>query len=101
MLGFAKLRSKTRVAIVKGWKRVLALPEDAATINILKDDIEVVRLIGESTVVIKNDLSLGAVRSGGNLNWLGSGQGSEDRWAQALGRRASPARCGKIKESNC
>jgi hypothetical protein len=70
---------------------VLALPEDAVTINILKDDIEVVRLIGESMVVVKEVLSLGAARLGGNLNWLSSGQGSEDRWAQAIRRRASPA----------
>ena len=70
---------------------MLALLEDAATINILKNGIEVVRLIGESTGVVKDVLSLGAARLGGPLNWLGRRQGSEDRWAQAIRRRASPA----------
>ena len=70
---------------------MIAIPKDAASVNVLKDDIKLMQLIGESTVVVKDVLLLGATRSSGNLNWLGSGQGSEDRWAQAIGRRASPA----------
>ncbi len=80
-----------RAKIVEGWSRVLALLKGAATINVLKDDIKVVRLIGKSMVIVKDFLLLGAARSGDNLNWLGRGQGSDDRWAQAIRRRASPA----------
>jgi hypothetical protein len=70
---------------------VLVFPEDAATIDVMKDDIKVVQLIGEATVIVKDILVLDATRSGGNLSWLSSGQSSEHRWRQAIRWRASPA----------
>ena len=70
---------------------MLAFLEDAATIDVMKDDIKVVQLIGEATVIVKDILVLDAARSGGNLSQLSSGQSSEHRWRQALRWRASPA----------
>jgi hypothetical protein len=78
---------------------VLAFLEDAATIDVMKDDIKVVRLIREAMVVLKDILVLDAARSDGNLNWLSSGQISEHRWRQAIRQRASPARGIKGQES--
>jgi hypothetical protein len=91
MLGFAICWTKARIKIIEGRRRVLAFLEDAATVDVMKDDIKVLRLIGEATVVVKDILALDAARLGGNLNRLSSGQSSEHRWRQALRWRASPA----------
>ena len=64
--GFIVGSKKRGVDIVEGWCRMLAPTKDRSAINVAEDDVKVMRLIGESTIVLENVPTLLAAHAGGN-----------------------------------
>jgi hypothetical protein len=84
MNGFDISQEESGIDIVKGWGGVFAFSQDqdAAAVNIVKDHVEVVVLIGITSIVEENVRVLLSSCPRGYANWFGGGIGrrKERRW---------------------
>lgn len=60
------------VDVIERWGGVLALSENGTPVNVMEENVEVMRLVGITAVVVKDVLALLSAHPIGDTNWFGA-----------------------------
>lgn len=87
------MRQETRVDVVERWRGMLSLPKDRATLNVMEDDVEIMRLVWKSSIVEEYVRTLFAPNLTSDPNrlagWISRGKStwSVEVWAEDVQKR--------------
>ena len=88
MRGFVIDQKEGGVDIIKGRSRVFAFTKNTTSVNVMEDDIEVMGLVGEAVMVIKDVQALPTACARNNTDRLGKRM--KRRWVLTTISRKRP-----------